>query len=80
MTRRRLALFPRHNATRRIAKYAAAGNVLDVGSGGAGHLMQLPDRFVPFGVEISTAAVEAGRPAIQARGGELVNKDALSGM
>lgn len=80
LLRKRLGLLPRKNAAKLIAQYAPAGNALDVGSGSGHHLMQLPNDYVPYGIEISTQAVRDGLPAIRARGGNLVNKDALGGM
>jgi SAM-dependent methyltransferase len=80
VTRKRLRLFPRKNPATLISKYANEGNVLDVGSGAGHYLLQLDNAFVPYGIEISSQAVEKGLSAIEARGGNLVNKDALSGM
>lgn len=73
-------LLPRNNAADMITRYAPEGNVLDVGSSNGHYLLQLTERHIPYGVEISTAAVHAGEPAIKARGGRVINKDALNGI
>lgn len=78
--RLRNRMLPRNNAAKLAARYSKAGNILDVGSGSGYHLLQLPPQCVPYGIEISTEAVNAGRENIISRGGQLVNFDALTGM
>lgn len=75
--RRRL---PRRDVAALIGRHAAPGNVLELGAGNGHHLSRLDDRFVPYGIEISSAAVARGQAAIEARGGRLVNQDALGGL
>ena len=79
-TRKRLGLFPRKNISNILAQYAQHGNVVDIGSGSGHYLLQLPEKFVPYGVEISTKLANTSKAAIQERGGDIVNKDALSGL
>ncbi len=80
LSRKRMGLFPRKNAADLIARNALPGNVMDVGSGSGHYLFQLPDCYTPYGVEISTKAVQDSLSAIRERGGNLINKDALNGM
>lgn len=80
ITRKRLAILPRKNAANWLTRHAKPGNILDVGSGDGQYLLQLPEQYMPYGVEISSHAVNAGKPEIQARGGDLINKDALTGL
>ncbi|MCK4945669.1 MAG: class I SAM-dependent methyltransferase [Alphaproteobacteria bacterium] len=80
LTRKRLHLFPRRNATAMVMKYAVPGNILDVGCGDGATILKLPNVYVPYGIEISSALSELGRPGFLKRGGCLLNNDALSGL
>lgn len=73
-------LLPRKNAAELVARYSQPGNILNVGSSSGHYLLQLPDAYIPYGIEIESKAVKMGTPMIEARGGKLVNQDALGGM
>ena len=54
------------------------GNVLDVGSCGNGCLV--PAGPTPFGIEISPALTDSGRPYFEARGGTVICAPAVHGL
>ena len=57
------------------------GKVLDIGCGGGGVLARLPtDRYQPHGIEISRALAAAANALAQARGGRVVQANAIAGL
>lgn len=79
-TRGRNHILPRKKITDIIEKIAKPGNILDVGCADGGHLLGLSERFNPCGIEVSKGLAETGRAALEARGGEMINLDALGGL
>lgn len=79
-TRWRLHLLPRKRMPALLARYAAPGNVIDLGCGGGDQLDGLPEAYVPYGIEISKqTAIRADR-RFAARGGAVVNAACLDGL
>jgi SAM-dependent methyltransferase len=79
-TRWRLHLFPRPETRRFAERLVETGPVLDLGCGDGRHAGALPDRFIPFGIEIAPRLAEAADAAFRVRGGRCVSADALSGL
>ncbi|MFN6980306.1 MAG: class I SAM-dependent methyltransferase [Brevundimonas sp.] len=71
---------PRKNAVALVERFAAPGQVVDVGCGSGNQLAELPARFVPLGIEISEALAAEAQDLLADRGGRVVNADALSGL
>jgi SAM-dependent methyltransferase len=63
-----------------IEQFIAAGNVLDVGCGHGALLERLPQGLIPHGIEIDPDAIPRARARAEARGGQVVHADALSGL
>ncbi|MGP9820018.1 class I SAM-dependent methyltransferase [Salinarimonas sp. NSM] len=79
-TRWRLRLFPRTEGVDLLNRTAPSGPALDLGCGTGSNLARLDTRFVPHGIEISSAlAAQAGAYAT-ARGGSVVHASALEGL
>lgn len=55
-----------------LLRYAAPGNVLDVGCGKGTQLENLPPNYVPFGIEVSPAQAVYAKAAVGPRGGRIV--------
>lgn len=79
-TRWRLHLFKRNRIEDIITRYASDGNVIDIGCGKGTQLKQLPDQFVPFGIEISKNEASFATEYVSQRGGKIVNASALDGL
>lgn len=71
-----------YDATPANSIHAAAkeGPVLDVGCGGGKKFAQLPDRFVPYGIEIEAKTAARADDLFSKRGGRAVHADGVSGM
>lgn len=80
LTRRRLHLFPRNNVTKLVRKFISSGNVLDVGCGSGDYVLNLPEQYTPYGIEVSTGLFQQGNQKFLDRKGFIINKDALSGI
>ena len=76
----RKRLLPRRKLQRLLDVEVGSGNVLDVGCGSGGMLGRLPEVYVPFGIEIDSEAIADARQVTEARGGNVVHADALSGL
>lgn len=79
-TRWRFRLFRRKSVEDMLSRFVSGGNVLDVGCGKGDQLRKLPDRYVPFGVEISEAEAACAEEHIQRRGGKIVVGPAIEGL
>lgn len=79
-TRWRLHLLPRKTMPALLQRYAAAGNVVDLGCGDGVQMKGLADAFVPYGIEISRAAAAAANTRFALRGGRGVNAPSLDGL
>lgn len=80
LTRKRMSLLPRKQIDKLVKKYVSDGNVLDVGSGPGSHILNLPETYTPFGIEISEELANQGRANFQNRKGDIINLDALNGL
>lgn len=63
-----------------VRRYFSSGPVLDVGCAGGHTLARLPAQFVPYGIEISTELRRLAQERFAARGGRVVQGDALSAL
>ncbi|MEM8671281.1 MAG: class I SAM-dependent methyltransferase [Planctomycetota bacterium] len=69
--------FRRQKLRKLIKQYSDPGNVLDIGCGWGGTLMNnLPDGYVPFGLEVSKELAEQATQAFSPLGGSVVFGDA----
>jgi SAM-dependent methyltransferase len=80
LTRARMRLLPRKRMADLVARHAAPGNVIDLGCGVGTQLAGLAEAYVPYGVEISSAAARAADRHFRERGGQAVNQAALIGL
>lgn len=71
---------PRKNAVALVERFAAPGQVVDVGCGSGKQLAELPEEFVPMGIEISEALAAEAQALVAGRGGRVINADALGGL
>lgn len=63
-----------------IAALAAPGPVLDVGCGKGSQLAKLPERYIPFGIEISAGQAAYARELVRARGGDILVQPGATGL
>ena len=61
-------------------RYIQAGPVLDVGCAGGHTLANFPDRFVPYGIEVSHELSQIARKAFELRGGSVIQGDSVTGL
>lgn len=80
MTRWRLHMFPRKQVDELIMKHVDSGNVVDIGCALGGRLAGLPERYIPFGVEIESASAAEAQKLFSSRGGRAVNASSLDGL
>ncbi|MGI9103935.1 MAG: class I SAM-dependent methyltransferase [Terriglobales bacterium] len=73
-------LFKRDKLMTWVHHYFAPGPVLDVGCAGGHTLLKLPPQYVPFGIEVSKELARVAGERFAARGGEVIQGDALSAM
>jgi SAM-dependent methyltransferase len=79
-TRWRLGIFGDATVAGGLNAWAEPGPVLDIGCAAGKTFETLPDRFVPYGIEIDDGAAAIARAALERRGGKLVHADAVSGL
>ncbi len=79
-TRKRLHFLPRKKMHQLVRAYAKPGNVIDLGCGSGGHMTELDDCFVPFGVEISTQLAGMADELFRQHGGQAVNAPSIKGL
>ncbi len=79
-TRWRLHIFPRPETRRFIERLAEPGPVLDLGCGDGRQALKLPERYVPYGVEISADLAARADMAFRARAGACVHAPAQAGV
>ena len=69
---------------RTMAKYILPrfneGNILDLGCGGGEQIMELAERFVPFGIDISTRLTQRADILFRQHNGNAVNASAIEGL
>jgi SAM-dependent methyltransferase len=63
-----------------VDSFVASGCVLDVGCASGATLARLPERFIPFGIEISPALAQEAEAICTARNGTTVRNNALGGL
>lgn len=79
-TRWRLHLFPRPETRTFLEQLVPGGNIVDVGCGSGKQGLALPDRYIPFGVEISRTLAEEAHAAFAARGGSCQHAPSTQGL
>lgn len=79
-TRWRLHLRRRRSLAALLERHAAPGRVIDLGCGDGGQLHGLSDRFVPYGVEISSELARLAHARFAAQGGAVVNAPSREGL
>lgn len=79
-TRWRLHLFPRRKMPDLLLRFAAPGNVIDLGCGDGAQLDGLDDRFVPHGVEIAEEAAARANERFVRRDGFAINAPCIEGL
>jgi ubiquinone/menaquinone biosynthesis C-methylase UbiE len=80
MTRWRLGILGDATPSNGLKRWAKPGPVLDIGCSTGKAFNDLPKGYIPHGIEIETGAAEVARKSFEARGGRLVNSDAVSGL
>ncbi|MSR15514.1 MAG: class I SAM-dependent methyltransferase [Gammaproteobacteria bacterium] len=65
-------VFKRTTMESLLLEFAAPGNVLDVGCGKGTQLENLPETYVPFGIEVSPEQAAHAKAAVAPRGGQIV--------
>ncbi len=73
-------LFKRDKLMAWVRRYVEAGPVLDVGCAGGHTLLKLPPEYVPYGIEVSRELARLANERFAARGGEVIQGDALSAL
>lgn len=76
----RLHLLPRKKTAALLSRYAAPGNVIDLGCADGGHLKAIESRFTPYGIEISSETAAKADSLFRTRGGFAVNAPSLEGL
>jgi len=77
----RQRVLKRDKLTALLFQQLPCGKVLDVGCGGGGVFARLPtDRYEPHGIEISRALAAQANGLAQARGGRVVQANAIAGL
>ena len=79
-TKLRMRILPRKKMHLLIDAYAESGNVIDLGCADGMAMASLAERFVPFGVEISTQQAQASDALFGGRGGKVINAPSLDGL
>ena len=77
--------FRKRNPVQYIERYFEANgdstlNVLDIGCGSGGHMMTLPPRFVPYGIELSRDLAATAQALFSQRGGSVVHAATVEGL
>ena len=80
LKRARHHLIKRDKIGQLVKRYMPNGNVLDIGCGTGGCLINLPNSCTPYGVEISAALAETGNMRLRPRGGYVVQANAIDGL
>lgn len=80
LTRARLHLLPRKKMHRMVAANARPGRVIDLGCGDGAAMAPLASDYVPFGIEISSAACAVADARFARRGGGAINAPCLDGL
>ena len=76
----RRRILKRNKLPKLIDRHFPPGNVLEIGCAAGSTLKNMPERYVPFGVEISEYLAKRGNRDIQPKGGYILHTDALSGV
>ena len=80
LTRWRLRLFKRNRIEKIFLPYITEGTILDVGCGKGGLLCNLPDRYIPYGIEIAPDQAAYAAEVVELRGGKIIVNTALAGL
>src|ERR1700742_2517277 len=80
MTRWRLGILGEATPAGGLGAWAKPGAVLDVGCSTGKAFAELPEGYVPFGVEIEAHAAQAAEAIFAPRGGKVINADGVSGI
>ena len=79
-TRWRLHLFPRPETRTFLQALVPGGKVVDIGCGSGKQGLALPDRYTPFGVEISRTLAGEAEAVFSARGGSFQHAPSANGL
>lgn len=80
MKRFRKRVMKRNKLMALVRRYFAPGPILDVGCGSGRRTLELGDRFVPCGIEISRHLAAEAHRLFSSRGGTVVHGDGPSGL
>lgn len=79
-TRWRLHLFPRKKITALITRHISPGNIIDLGCGTGGHMLEMGNNYIPYGIEVSRTLYEMANTAFRQLGGRVVHAPCLVGL
>ncbi|WP_421790451.1 class I SAM-dependent methyltransferase [Hyphobacterium sp.] len=79
-TRWRLHMFPRPETKTFLEKLVPGGNIVDIGCGNGKVGLALPDRYTPYGVEISKSLAAEADAEFRKRGGFCVHAPSAEGL
>lgn len=79
-TRWRMHIFPRKKISSLVEFYAPKGKVLDIGCGTGKHLKDLPEGYIPVGIEISEQLAKTSNAEFFKKGGYCINAPAHEGL
>jgi SAM-dependent methyltransferase len=79
-TRFRMHVLPKRTMVDYVAARIKGGNVLDLGCGDGHAMAGFPPSFVPFGIEISSAAAAIADSAFRGRGGHAISAPCIEGL
>jgi SAM-dependent methyltransferase len=76
----RMRLLPKRTVLNFVTARTPGGNVLDLGCGDGHALLDFPESFTPFGIEISSSLAATAHQVFAARGGYAVNAPCTEGL
>ncbi|MGH8121107.1 MAG: hypothetical protein ACRESK_10885, partial [Gammaproteobacteria bacterium] len=79
-TRWRLHLFPRRRISALVARHISPGKIIDLGCGSGGHMTEMGNNYIPYGIEVSRKLYEMANTAFRQLGGYAVHAPCLGGL